>query len=404
MDPINCYDINDVYKPTTNKDPLSFELQELASLQRLNKEDHNTGIIYRITNVLNGKMYFGQTLSYRIKHNQKIRFGMKKRYDEHMSSVSKGSRTCPKLYEAVCNYGINAFICNQILICDVKNLDAYEIFYIIRYKTYIYGYNALIGNVRCKNNSIRRENIGKTFIDKWQNDQEYIEKTKKGNLISLKKRAATGENRTKHKDLPGNIYKNKNGGYDIRVIREGVFKVTSVDGKNKTDEELLQVAIEKRDKIIHQFEEEGVVERVVKNIDHNENELPQGIIKYSVRNLSGYRVKLIKDGKRIERSFLSGNLTMDEKLENAKKSLTNLKKNFNKELAKTNKNKQPKKLDHNGNELPKGIIKIIARGSEGYQISYKVANKKRTKNVTDSKLDMDTKLEKAKNMLEELTQ
>ena len=241
------------------------------------------------------------------------------------------------------------------------------------------------------------------MIDKWQNDQAYIEKTKKANLQSLKKRAATGENRTKHKGLPGNIYKNNNG-YDIRVIRDGVMKITSVEGKNKSDEELLQAAIEKRDKIIHQFEVEGVVERFNKSIDHNGNELPQGIVNFNTRGCLGYKVKVVKNGRSLERSFLNKKFTMDKKLTLANKALKNITDNYDREIAKVDRNKQPKKLDHNGDELPQGIRKIIARGSEGYQISYKIAGKKRRKNVTDSSLTMNKKLEKAKKILQENSQ
>jgi hypothetical protein len=127
-------------------------------------------------------------------------------------------------------------------------------------------------------------------------------------------------------------------------------------------------------------------------------------VNYKIRNSEGYKAAIVKNGRSLERSFLNKTKTMDEKLELAKKALKHITKNYDREIAKVDRNKQSVKLDHNGDELPKGITKTVGRGSEGYRISYKVAGKIKTTRITNSSLTMNKKLEKAKKLLKQFSQ
>ena len=384
-------------------------------LDILDEETENTGVIYCITNTVNNKKYYGQTKSYRVKHGKIKYFGAKGRFNEHILDAQKNSEDCPKLYNAIRKYGKDAFTCEQVLICHEDNMSEYETYYIVSNNTVKLGYNVItrnpstpIGLIMNKDKRPRREKIKSSMITKWATDQEYIDKTTKANLASLKKRSETGENRTVHKDknLPGNIYKNPDGGYDIRVIRNGEMKITSVTGKNKTDEELLELAIIRRDKIIDQFENQGIVERVVKSTDHNGDELPQSIVTHSACGSNGYKVKVLKGNRCIERSFLDKKLSMDKKLELAKEMLEHVQNNFDEELAKVDAKKQDDKngMDHLGNKLPPGIRCCKGRYSDGYTTLFKINGKKTCYSVTDKEKTMTEKLNMVKEWLEEKRQ
>ena len=80
--------------------------------------------------------------------------------------------------------------------------------------------------------------ISNTMKNKWLNDKEYIEKTKINNLKAVYNRALTGKTRKSNIELPHNIYKT-NKGYDIRIMRNGIYKITSVENNLLPDKELL---------------------------------------------------------------------------------------------------------------------------------------------------------------------
>lgn len=83
-------------------------------------------IIYKIINILNDKMYIGQTW-------QKLFT----RFYQH-----KYSKDCPKLYNAMVKYGINNFIIEPI--CSVmtqKDADEFENYFISKYNSIKNGYN-----------------------------------------------------------------------------------------------------------------------------------------------------------------------------------------------------------------------------------------------------------------------
>lgn len=184
------------------------------------------------------------------------------------------------------------------------------------------------------------------------------------------------------------------------MIRYGELKITSVQNKNLSNEEVLKLAILKRDEIINQMENDKAVERTVKNKDHNNEELPKGISKVVIDGTPGYVARIIRNKKNIRKFFVNNSTTMDKQLQLAKEALINIDKNFD-EMIKVQDEKRcvPKPKDHNDEELPEGISKIVLNGMSGYGASV-LRNKKRVKkSFLSSDMTMDKKLQLAKEAL-----
>lgn len=96
------------------------------------------GSIYKITNNINGKIYIGQT------SNQ-----VKNRWKQHInSSINEGSRDYNTyLHIAMRKYGIDAFLVEEIEVCDNTQLDDREVFWIDYYNSFNNqcGYNLTLG-------------------------------------------------------------------------------------------------------------------------------------------------------------------------------------------------------------------------------------------------------------------
>lgn len=103
------------------------------------KDIPNIPGIYKITNIINGKYYIGQSIY------------LKKRLKRHLSYKSHKDNLA--LYKAFDKYGIDKFtieiletIDTEKCNIDIKSeLDRLEIFYIKKYNSYISGYNQTIG-------------------------------------------------------------------------------------------------------------------------------------------------------------------------------------------------------------------------------------------------------------------
>ena len=96
----------------------------------------NEGYIYKITNLINGKMYIGQTTK-----------TIEERFNHHKSDSMRPDRkgsTFP-LYVAMRKYGIENFKIECIEKCHISQLDEKEIFWINSFDTYNNGYNATLG-------------------------------------------------------------------------------------------------------------------------------------------------------------------------------------------------------------------------------------------------------------------
>lgn len=376
------------------------ELEDKSIKEEIDEliETEKTGVIYCLTNKINGKKYVGQAKSYVQNHAVLKQHGLNGRFKDHCRDANRKTprESCPKFYSALRKYGADNFDKEVLGIFPLEELDDREEDYIRKYDTVNNGYNI---NYRSfprfadDKNKTRIEKIQQTMIEKWK-DPEYINKTVPANLKAVQKRADEGKTRKSNKELPPNIYKTETG-YDIRILRNGKYKITSVMGKDLSDEELLDKAVKKRDEILHNIEN-GIDDSLKKQTDHNGNPLPKGITNTQSRGNKGYRVtvRLKKNGKekRKEANFIDKNKTMDEKLELAKKALIDMSLN-KKDII--NKEKEDR-LDHNNNILPP-CISITKK--KGKIIGYQVNIKNTKKSFCVSTDTMDERLEKANKYL-----
>lgn len=91
-----------------------------------------TGIIYKITNTINGKVYIGKTLE-----------TMEKRWKEHQKDSMRF--TDRPLYRAMNKYGIKNFIIEVVEEPEIEMLSQRECYWIEYYNSYHFGYNATLG-------------------------------------------------------------------------------------------------------------------------------------------------------------------------------------------------------------------------------------------------------------------
>jgi group I intron endonuclease len=362
------------------------------------EETYNTGVIYKITNTVNGKIYIGKANSYITDHGKLVKHGIIGRFKDHVNDAMKNRDHCPYFYNAIRKYGSDKFIHELLEILSLELLGTTETSYIIKFNstTRAVGYNivtSFIPNYDCDSNASRIDKIRKTMIVKWNND-EYSNKTTIANLNAIIKRAGSGKLRKKNTELnlPPNIYKTDDG-YDIRIMRNGKYKITSVGGNSLSDAEKLLKAIKRLDEIRFNLENE-IDDSHEKKVDHNGDLLPSGIIRCSGRGNDGYRITLNRNNKRRHRTFTDGSLTMDEKLEKARQELKKL--NVDKDTSIEDVRK--KAIDHNGNELP---IEIYFRTIEG-KPGYLVIKDGVTKQFAKASLTLDQKLQLAKEYLDSL--
>jgi group I intron endonuclease len=98
------------------------------------------GVIYKVTNIINQKVYIGQTIR---------RFDTRKK--QHIMSATKGSKV--KFHLAISKYGADSFHWEVVCDCyDLKQLNIMEEFYIWKANSTdkSFGYNIKFGGNNCK--------------------------------------------------------------------------------------------------------------------------------------------------------------------------------------------------------------------------------------------------------------
>lgn len=91
------------------------------------------GIIYKVTNDLNDKVYVGQTI-----------YILENRWEWHVKKASDPKDNC-KFHKALRELGTEHFKIEEITRVDVKELDDTEIYYINKYDSFFNGYNSTLG-------------------------------------------------------------------------------------------------------------------------------------------------------------------------------------------------------------------------------------------------------------------
>ena len=115
---------------------------------------HNLGYIYKITNIINGKSYIGQTKN-AIK--ERWRYHIKDSFNKNRESYNFA------IHRAIRKYGINNFKIEEIENCDISKLDEREIYWINYYNTYYNGYNLTLGGGGTKKLELNEEEIIKDY-------------------------------------------------------------------------------------------------------------------------------------------------------------------------------------------------------------------------------------------------
>lgn len=135
-----------------------------------------TGIIYCITNIINGKQYIGQT-----------KCELNKRWKEHLYEAKKYN-TRP-LYRALNKYGASNFKIKILEECPVEKLNDRESYWIERLNTFSEGYNATSGGDYFEHSGETKDKISISMSnlersDKWTNNvsKAIKNKIKKGEL------------------------------------------------------------------------------------------------------------------------------------------------------------------------------------------------------------------------------
>ena len=93
-----------------------------------------TGKIYKIYNNINDKIYIGKTVS-----------TLEERFTQHKRDSIRTRCEKRPLYDAMNKYGKEHFFIELIEECDLQDLSTREIYWIEKFNSYHYGYNATRG-------------------------------------------------------------------------------------------------------------------------------------------------------------------------------------------------------------------------------------------------------------------
>ncbi|AYV82079.1 MAG: GIY-YIG catalytic domain-containing endonuclease [Homavirus sp.] len=105
--------------------------------------------IYLMKCTISNKCYVGQTVSHVLNHKKYRRYGMKKRFDSHVSEAySKKKNQCHYLNNAIKKHGKENFELSLLETCSLDKSDDRETFYIITLDTmFPNGYNLKLGTI-----------------------------------------------------------------------------------------------------------------------------------------------------------------------------------------------------------------------------------------------------------------
>lgn len=234
----------------------------------------DTGVIYLITNEINGKKYVGQAVSY----SGVRKWGSQRRRDSHVKNALNQKFECRLLENAINKYGPDNFSVIDIIECGVEELNDYEQYYIEQYQTLApNGYNLMTGGANGRKHSeetkklmsetrtgkkhsqITKEKIGIAHKNKevTEETKENIGKTSKYRNMSEdnKNRLQSALKNINLQDLPMyiclSVDKRNNRNVDVIRVRVPGFSQKQFSQKNMSLEEKIQKAIEYKNIILN---------------------------------------------------------------------------------------------------------------------------------------------------------
>lgn len=162
---------------------------------------HASGI-YKITNLLNGKVYIGQSKDIYVRYNQ-----------HHKYEYKNESRADFHLYQAFKKYGLDNFSIEVVELCPQNELNDKEIYWIEYYDSFKQGYNMTAGgsNLSPSIHSAEVEQKRKQTREKTQalvGENHPRAKLTNEEVLNIRQRYSMGENiQSIYQDYK-NIYEN----------------------------------------------------------------------------------------------------------------------------------------------------------------------------------------------------
>jgi hypothetical protein len=313
----------------------------------------NNGIVYKISNLINGKVYIGKTKEYR---GDSV-FGINGRFEQHKKCAILGKYGCPLLNNAIRKYGPENFVIEKLLNCSLEEVDDKEIETIKQYDSTNrdIGYNIALGgggrsvvhvpeeariniskaqggngaiNIKeyhiddkLVGYTVRRREKGKHY-QKWFTSQkntpeENLESANKW-IESLKNNTLDNNAYNKSNKLPRNISYDRNNkkeiaGYKVTVMKDGIKSNRSFMNTNETMEERLQKAIRYRDSVLNN----NPIEKATTNSKHCDLPKNVNIAKNKKGEIIGYTGKVIVNKKVHMKQFIKVDVPMKDKLKQA---------------------------------------------------------------------------------------
>ena len=243
-----------------------------------------------ITNDSNGKIYIGKTKEM----YGKGKFGINGRLKKHICDAYSKNHCddCPLLYRAIRKYGKENFSIEKILNCDIDEYDQKETDMILLYNSTDknIGYNIALGG---KGRSV--VNVSEDIRQKISSSQN------------------NGDNEM---NLLPVIRKDKLVGYKIRRREQGKPHNKWFTPTKFTSKENLNSA----KKWLENFKKN------IPNESTKESKLPKNIsyLKNKKGEKAGYRVNILQNGIRYDKSFQDCKYNMKEKLEKATEYKNNI--------------------------------------------------------------------------------
>lgn len=314
----------------------------------------NHGIIYKITNKINGKVYIGKTKQFY--GNNSTPFGAEGRFKAHIrDALANRSHDCEKLNRAIRKYGWENFYVEEILKCDLNDIDKHEVEQIKKYDSTNTGYNIALGG--------RGRSVVKVSEDARKNISKSQNKSGEMNIIEY----------------------HKNGkliGYYAKRREKGIQYQKLFSNTKNTPEDNLQLAKD----WINDLKDN----KLTNNKYNKKNDLPQNISPVEDKNnhnIIGYKVSIMINGKKNCRNFQDKNLSLDEKLKLANEWMNDVKSNT------LNPDKYAKKRD-----VPEYISVIKNQNKTdiiGYRVAIPTNGKKIGRSFQDQTLSLEEKLQLA---------
>lgn len=323
------------------------------------EEEELCGIIYKVTNNVNGKIYIGKTKKY---YGAK-EHGIKGRLLVHKKCARANKRNdCPVLYNAMRKYGTDNFTIETLLECRLSECNKNEIRLIAEHNctNKKIGYNIKLGGGgRCDF----------TITDEMRQKQ----------FDAMKKTVGVEPNIKKV------IRKGVHAGYAINIIIKHERFIKYFSKKSKTLEENYELA----KKYLKDYKD-GKITKENNNKYNKDNDLPQNIT-YEKRNgkIVGYVVCVIISGKYYRKSFMESDKNMDIKLELAEQWLQDFKEGkIDKDTFGKSNGKNP--------DLPKNISQCKRNGKIiGYTSKVTINKKNHTKTFADKNVSLKQNLKNA---------